>query len=117
MVARVLAGESARAVARSLRCSPATVITARDRWRQASEAERASGAWCVPRPPVPRSCPWALTSTEEQVILDARARTNRGPMRLAALVGRHRGTVYRVLKRHGVSRRRRGARQTFRRFE
>jgi transposase InsO family protein len=38
-------------------------------------------------------------------------------MRLAALVGRHRATVWKVLKRHGVSRRRRGTRQTFRRFE
>jgi transposase InsO family protein len=38
-------------------------------------------------------------------------------MRLAALVGRHRATVWKVLFRHGVSRRRRGGRQTFRRFE
>jgi transposase InsO family protein len=38
-------------------------------------------------------------------------------MRLAALVGRHRSTVWKVLKRHGVSRRRRDTRQTFKRFE
>jgi transposase InsO family protein len=38
-------------------------------------------------------------------------------LRLAALVGRHRATVYGVLRRHGVSRRRRGKRQTFKRFE
>src|SRR3954470_17289851 len=37
MVARVLAGEHARAVARSLGCSPTTVTTARDRWLAASE--------------------------------------------------------------------------------
>jgi transposase InsO family protein len=117
MVARLLAGETARQVARSMRCSPMTVTAARDRWRQASVGERASGAWCAPRRPVPRSCPWALGAVEERRILDARARTNWGPMRLAALVGRHRGTVYRVLKRHGVSRRRRDTRQTFRRFE
>jgi transposase InsO family protein len=117
MVTRVLGGESARQVARSMRCSPTTVTTARDRWQQASEAERASGAWCAPRRPVPRSCPWALGAAEEQRILDARARTNWGPMRLAALVGRHRATVWKVLKRHGVSRRRRATRQTFKRFE
>src|SRR3954462_11760589 len=117
MVDRVLAGESARQVARSMRCSPSTVTKAHERWQRASEDERASGAWCAPRRPVPRSCPWALSAGEEQRILDARARTNWGPMRLAALVGRHRGTVYRVLKRHGVSRRRRGTRQTFKRFE
>ena len=117
MVARVLAGETARQVARSMSCSPTTVTTACDRFQRASMAERASGAWCAPRRPVPRSCPWALSAVEEQRILDARARTNWGPMRLAALVGRHRATVWKVLKRHGVSRRRRGARQTFRRFE
>jgi transposase InsO family protein len=117
MVDRVLGGESARSVARSMRCSPSTVTAVRDRWLRASEAERAGSVWCAPRRPVPRSCPWALSVGEEQRILDARARTNWGPMRLAALVGRHRGTVYRVLKRHGVSRRRRGTRQTFKRFE
>src|SRR3954454_18893930 len=117
MVDRVLAGESARSVARSMRCSPTTVTTVRDRWRQATEAQRASGAWCAPRRPVPASCPWALSAVEEQRILDARARTNWGPMRLAALVGRHRSTVWKVLKRHGISRRRRDTRQTFKRFE
>src|SRR4051812_45920509 len=117
MVDRVLAGESARQVARSMRCSPSTVTTALERWRRASQGERASGAWCAPRRPVPCSCPWALSAAEEQRILDARARTNWGPMRLAALVGRHRATVWKVLKRHGVSRRRRATRQTFRRFE
>jgi transposase InsO family protein len=117
MVDRVLGGESVRQVARSLCCSPTTVTTAWRRWEQASEGERASGVWCAPRRPVPRSCPWALGAVEEQRILDARARTNWGPMRLAALVGRHRATVWKVLKRHGVSRRRRGTRQTFKRFE
>jgi transposase InsO family protein len=38
-------------------------------------------------------------------------------MRLQAITGRHRGTISRVLTRHGVSRRRRGTRQTFKRFE
>src|SRR5689334_2711116 len=116
MVDRVLAGESARRVARSMRCSPTTVTIARDRWMQASIAERASGAWCAPRRPLPGSCPWALSDADERRILDARARTNWGPMRLAALVGRHRATVYGVLRRHGVSRRRRDTRQTFKRF-
>jgi transposase InsO family protein len=38
-------------------------------------------------------------------------------MRLTVLCGRHRSTIYKVLKRHGVSRRRRGERQTHRRYE
>jgi transposase InsO family protein len=117
MVSRVLAGEHARAVARDFGCSPTTVITARDRWLAASLEQRVSGQWCWPRRPVPKSCPWALSAVDEQRILDARARTNWGPMRLQAITGRHRSTISRVLKRHRVSRRRRAGRQTFKRFE
>src|SRR3982751_5696498 len=43
MVARLLAGEQARRIARSLGCSPTTVTTTRDRWLEGSEAGRASG--------------------------------------------------------------------------
>lgn len=117
MVSRLLAGEKVRAIARAMACSPSTVTTARDRWFEASEQERADGSWCLARRPVPKSCPWALSPAEEQHILDARARTNWGPMRLQAITGRHRGTISRVLVRHGLSRRRRAQRQTFRRFE
>ena len=87
MIARLCAGETARAIARDLRCSPSTVTAARDRWQAASEDERRSGAWCAPRRPVPRSCPWSLDADAERAILEARARTNWGPMRLAALTG------------------------------
>jgi transposase InsO family protein len=38
-------------------------------------------------------------------------------MRLTALTGRHRSTIWKVLKRNGCSRRRRGQRQTFKRYE
>jgi transposase InsO family protein len=117
MVSRLLAGEKARAIARSMGCSPSTVTAARDRWLQATEQQRLDGSWCWPRRPVPRSCPWKLSAAQERRILDARKRTNWGPMRLQAITGRHRGTIYRVLHRHGVSRRRRRQRQTFRRFE
>ena len=118
MVARVLAGERARQIARDMGCSPTTVCTARDRWRAATESERVSGARCAPRRPVPRSCQWALGGEDERRILEARARTNWGPMRLSAITGRHRSTNWKVLKRHGQSRRRRDReRQTSRRYE
>ena len=117
MVQRRQAGESLRAIASALACSPTTVKTQCDRWAQADEAARADWSCLDPRRPIPRSCPWALDVDDEQRIVDARARTNWGPMRLAALVGRHRSTVWKVLCRHGVSRRRRSTRQTFRRFE
>ena len=118
MVSRLLAGEKARAIARSFGCSPTTVTTARDRWCEASEAERESGEWCAPRPPVPGSCPWQLSGEEERRILEARERTNWGEMRLQALCGRHRSTIGGVLRRNGCSKRRRAnRRQTTRRYE
>jgi transposase InsO family protein len=117
MVQRRAAGESFRAIARSLACSPNTVRTAWERWAGSDEAGRADWSCLHPRRPVPHSCPHALSAEQEQSILDARARTNWGPMRLAALTGRHRATIWKVLRRHGVSRRRRAQRQTYRRFE
>jgi transposase InsO family protein len=114
----VEAGDSQRQVARRYAVSPATVHTLWHRWRAASPEQREGGACLVPRRPVPRSCPWALSAEVEQRILTAREKTNWGPMRLAALTGRHRSTNWKVLKRHGVSRRRRSPRaQTSRRFE
>jgi hypothetical protein len=77
------------------------------RWRTASGAERAWRECLSTRRPVPRSCPWALSTEQEQAILEARERTNWGPMRLTFLTGRHRSTVWKVLARHGRSRRRR----------
>ena len=117
MIERRQAGQSLRQIARALACSPSTVKTQIDRWEQADEAARLDFSCLAPRRPVPRSCPWALTAAEEQKVLEARARTNWGPMRLTILTGRHRSTIWKVLKRHGQSRRRRGQRQTFKRFE
>src|SRR5512147_217956 len=85
-VARLVAGEKARAFARSMGCSPTTVTSARDRWLAATERERASGAWCAPRRPVPGCCRWQLSADEEQRILAAPERTNWGEMRLQAVL-------------------------------
>lgn len=115
MITALEAGHSARAVARTMGCSPTTVTATRARWQAASDHERADGRWCAPRRPVPRSCPWALPPEAERAILDARARTNWGPMRLAWLVGRHRSSCWKVLARHGVSRQRHSSRPASRR--
>jgi transposase InsO family protein len=49
--------------------------------------------------------------------LRARRETNLGPGRLAGIVRRARSTIWKVLRRHGLSRRRRAERQSFRRYE
>jgi len=111
-------GASMRAAAASLGVSPATAHRWWHRWLEASEGERASRACLRAHPPVPGSCPWSLSVEQEQAILSARRRTNWGPMRLTFLTGRHRSTIWKVLHRHGCSRRRRSpARESSRRYE
>jgi transposase InsO family protein len=117
LVRLVEQGCSLRAAAAAVGVAPATAHRWWHRWRAAGERERASRACLATRPPRPRSCPWALAEEAERRILAARERTGYGPARLAGLVGFCRGTIWKVLKRHGVSRRRRGERQSYRRFE
>lgn len=103
MVRRRQGGETFRQIAARLACSPTTVKTQWDRWQQADEAQRRDFSCLAPRRPVPKSCPWALSPEIEQQILDARARTGWGEMSLPALCGgRHRSSIGKVLRRHGV---------------
>ncbi len=53
------------------------------------------------------AAPGSWTRRPRQRILRARERTNLGPARLAGLVGYRRSTIWKVLARHGCSRRRR----------
>ena len=117
LVRFVLDGGSLRGSARKHGVSPATAHLWWHRWLEASEAERVSFACLWTRSSRPKSCPWALSCEDEQRILQARARTGYGPARLAGLVGFCRGTIWKVLWRHGVSRRPKAERQTFRRYE
>jgi transposase InsO family protein len=118
LIRLIESGCSLRSAAAQSAVSPATAHRWWHRWSEASEAERASRACLGARRPVPRSCPWRLDEAAERRILDARARTNYGPARLAGLVGYRRSTVWKVLARHGVSRRRRTPRErSFRRYE
>ena len=118
LVRLVEQGSTLRQAAACLSVAPATAHRWWHRWAAASEAERVSLACLRSRSSRPRSCPWALSSEAERAILQARARTNYGPMRLTWLTGRHRSTIWKVLKRHGVSRQRRSERrQSTRRYE
>ncbi len=118
LVLLVESGSTLRAAAAALSVAPATAHRWWHRWQQASQEERASRVCLRARPPVPGSCPWSLSEEQERRILAARERTNYGPMQLQFLTGRHRSTIWKVLKRHGVSRRRRAtSRQTSRRYE
>lgn len=117
LVRAVQSGLSFRAAAARFGVSPATAHRWWHRWIGASEAERVSLACLRSRSTRPGSCPWKLSDADEQRILSARARTGYGPARLAGLVGFCRGTIWKVLFRHGVSRAKKAPRQTFRRYE
>jgi transposase InsO family protein len=118
LVGLIEQGATMRAAAAALGVAPATAHRWWHRWRAASEPERVSRSCLRARPPVPASCPWRLSGEAEQRILDARARTNYGPARLAGLVGFRRSTIHKVLARHGCSRRRHSApRPAYRRYE
>jgi transposase InsO family protein len=111
-------GSTLRQAAACLSVAPATAHRWWHRWQAASVEDRASRVCLRTRSSRPRSCPWALSSEDEQAILSAREKTNYGPMQLQFLCGRHRSTIWKVLKRHGVSRQRRTMRpQTTRRYE
>jgi transposase InsO family protein len=69
------------------------------------------------RPPVARAHPRRLDLDAELQIVTLRRRTGWGPRRLAAVLGRPASTVWRVLVRHGVSRRARLPRPEVRRYE
>jgi transposase InsO family protein len=56
------------------------------------------------RPPVARHCPHRLSADAEQQILVLRRQTGWGPRSLSAALGRPPSTIWRVLRRHGVSR-------------
>jgi transposase InsO family protein len=118
LVRLVESGCSLRSAAAESAVSVATAHRWWHRWKAASEAERVSLACLRTRSSRPRSCPWALSTEAEQAILTARKKTNYGPMQLQFLCGRHRSTIWKVLARHGVSRRRRSQpRQSTRRYE
>lgn len=99
LVDRVLVlGWSASEAAKAAGVSRATCY----KWVRRFKAEGEDGL--MDRSSRPRVCPGALGPRAERQILRARRRLKRGPHHLAAVLGRPRSTVYRVLRRHGRNR-------------
>src|SRR5215467_10523320 len=117
LVQTIESGMTLRAAAAALNVSPATAHRWWHRWLGASQEQRSSGSWLRDRPCTPHRQPRRLSCAEEEPILRARRETGLGPGRLAGICRRSRSTIWKVLHRHGVSRRPRGERQTYRRYE
>jgi len=117
LVEAIESGMTLRAAAAALNVAPATAHRWWHRWQAASEAERRCGQWLRDRSCRPHRQPRRLSAAEEAPILRARRETNLGPGRLAGICRRARSTIWKVLHRHGLSQRRRSARETYRRYE
>jgi transposase InsO family protein/transposase-like protein len=75
-----------------------------DRWRAASDQERASLACLEDRSSRPRCSPRLLDEDIQEHICEVRRATGWGPRLVAGCVGRHHSTVWKVLHRHDLSR-------------
>jgi transposase InsO family protein len=112
----VLAIEKGMSLKQAAACFAVSPATAHRWWHRWLEGERSLGA-LLDRSSRPRRQPRRLSAAEEEPILRARRETNLGPGRLAGIVQRARSTIWKVLRRHGLSRRPRGQRQSYRRYE
>jgi transposase InsO family protein len=109
-------GSQKRAAARFC-VSPATANRWVRREREATAAERASGAWAMDRSSRPRRSPTILSAAEHDRICEVRAHTGWGPRLIAGVVGRPHSTVHAALRRRGCSRRPRAPREAVVRYE
>ena len=117
LVLAIEEGMTLRAAAAAFNVAPATAHRWWHRWLSADEEQRRSRGCLFDRSSRPLHQPRRLSAVEEEPILRARRETGLGPGRLAGIVRRARSTIWKVLHRHGLSRRRRGQRQSFRRYE
>ncbi len=113
----LMEGMTRRQAATWRRVSVSTVQYWIDRYRQASEQERRSGAWAQDRSPVPHHQPTRCSEQVHDRVCEARRRTGWGPRLIACELGMAHATVSRCLSRRGLSRRPAAAREEVRRFE
>jgi transposase InsO family protein len=110
-------GLSMREVARRFSVSPATVCRWDRRWRRAGEEERSTLTCLLDRSSRPKRMPRLLSASAQRQICTARRRTGWGPRLLTVRTGHPHSTISKVLRRHGLSRPPRPAREPARRYE
>jgi transposase InsO family protein len=110
-------GMTLRAAAAALSVAPATAHRWWHRRQAASDEELASGTWLRDRSSRPVNQPRRMSAAAEEPILRARRQTGLGPGRLAGICRRARSTIWKVLHRNGLSRRRHSPKEGYRRYE
>jgi transposase InsO family protein len=113
----VFGGMTLKAAAAAFNVSPATAHRWWHRRLAATPDELASGVWLVDRSSRPRRSPRLLDALAQERICAARRHTGWGPRLVAGATGYSHSTVWKVLHRHGLSRRERARGDAATRYE
>src|SRR5713226_6429924 len=117
LVQAIEGGCSIRNAAVRFNVSPATAHRWWHRWREAGEEARATLACLFDRSSRPRRSPRELSVAMQETICACRRETGWGPRLVAAATGFAHSTVWKVLRRAGISRPERAARRPANRYE
>jgi transposase InsO family protein len=113
----VIDGMTLKRAAACFNVSPATAHRWWHRRLNATTEELSSGAWLLDRSSRPRRSPRLLDSLEQEHICEVRRHTGWGPRLVAGRTAHPHSTVWKVLHRHGLSKRQRSPREAARRYE
>jgi transposase InsO family protein len=117
LVRAIERGMTLKAAAAAFSVSPATAHRWWHRWAEASPQERASLRCLYDRSSRPHRCPRLLPADAQARICASRRRSGWGPRLIAGETGHPHATVWRALRRAGLSRRPRAPREAARRYE
>jgi len=117
LVSAIAGGMTLKAAAAAFSVSPATAHRWWHRWLEAGDEARATLACLLDRSSRPRRSPRQLAPELEQAICACRRKTGWGPRLVAGATGYAHSTVWKVLKRAGISRPVRPAREPAHRYE
>jgi transposase InsO family protein len=117
LVQAIEGGTSLKAAAAAFNVSPATAHRWWHRWREASEEARRTLRCLGDRSSRPRRSPGQLVPELEERICACRRATGWGPRLVAGATGFAHSTVWKVLRRAGISRRPRPAKEPANSYE
>jgi transposase len=117
LVKAIEEGMTLRAAAAAFSVSPATAHRWWHRWLEASEEARQSVSCLFDRSSCPHRSPRRLASPLEEAICACRRQTGWGPRLVAGATGFAHSTVWKVLKRAGLSRAPRAGKRAANRYE
>ena len=117
LVADIEAGRSCREAARRRAVSPTTACKWWRRWSEATLEQRRSLVCLQDRSSRPHRCPRLLPAAEQARICSLRRRSGWGPRLIAGATGHAHASVWRALRREGISRPPKQPREQPRRYE